>query len=102
MFSNDPAVARIELLTIIQALHKEEEKPELELRKKQVESILEHYWNATGENPIPYARHRLADYLLIDHLTDTNKRHRKNYFQSKKQEKKKQLKELPSERNLDI
>lgn len=86
-YSNDLAIAKGQLKRKVEALHAETHKPDTSTRVKIADQVIEAYVDATGERPDPYILGRLADYLLVDVLTDQYKHLRKDEhpIQSKNQ-----------------
>lgn len=60
----------------ITRLHAAADKPDIKTRITIVTDLIEAYWDDTQTLPPPHALKRLADYLLVDDLTDVHKRNR--------------------------
>lgn len=80
MFSSCLATARVEFYAKANELHQVKDKPDIEIRLKQVDDLIESYFAVTGEVPQPKALNRLSDYLLVDVLSDRLKPFRKDEF----------------------
>ncbi|MGF9741621.1 hypothetical protein ABEX38_30085 [Priestia megaterium] len=46
------------------------ELPPLDVRKQQIEYLIEYFWKVTGRKPKSYQLERMADYILADTLRD--------------------------------
>lgn len=57
----------------VKALHAQEQKPDLDRRKEQVDQLIETFIQTTGDRPDSSALKSMADYLLIEILTDQQK-----------------------------
>lgn len=71
----------------VKALHAQKQKPELKQRQQEVNDLIESFIAATGQRPNPELLTSLADYLMIEILTDQQKHYRGDEypFHTKKQ-----------------
>lgn len=60
----------------VKALHEQKNKPTLEQRKQEVSDLVESFIETTGQRPDPKLLTALADYLMIEILTDQQKHYR--------------------------
>jgi hypothetical protein len=75
-FNSDARFAHPQLLGAVKSLHRHA-SADVEQRVAQAGELIEQYVTATGQRPEAYCLQRLADYILLDDLTDINK-HRKD------------------------
>jgi hypothetical protein len=77
-FSSCHATAKEEIKKYVKQLVGKEEKPEVDVRIRQVEVLLDSYVEATGERPDSFELFGLGGYILADYLGDQYKHLRKD------------------------
>jgi hypothetical protein len=78
VFSSDLSIVKEQLKNCVKKLNDAPEKPDLSVRLKQVDDLIEAYVGATEKRPDDYQLYALGSYLLDDYLTDQYKHLRKD------------------------
>lgn len=74
------ALAKTNLNKQIKALHAQKQKPALHERQRQVDELIEAFISETGDRPGHEELKSLADYLMIELMTDQQKHHRSDEY----------------------
>lgn len=81
----------------VKALHAQKHKPGLEQRQQEVNDLIESFVEKTGKRPSPKLLASLADYLMLEILTDQQKHYRGDEypFHTKKQSYRRGMRQVP-------
>jgi hypothetical protein len=77
-FSNDLALAKEQLKSVVKQLIKADNKPDLDTRVFVADLVIEEYVHATNQRPDSFQLYGLGGYILADYLGDQYKHLRKN------------------------
>jgi hypothetical protein len=76
-FSNDLALAKEQLKSVVKQLIKTDNKPDLDTRLFVTDLVIEEYVHATNQRPDSFQLYGLGGYILADYLGDQYKHLRK-------------------------